>query len=75
MGQPDRHPGAGHRRAPGTCWPGCSARCSPAGLPADRAAVAAAYLHGLAGREAARGGPVTAPDVAAALRPVLARLP
>ncbi|MFI7573350.1 NAD(P)H-hydrate dehydratase [Micromonospora sp. NPDC049497] len=46
-----------------------------AGVPADRAAVAAAYLHGLAGREAARGGPVTAPDVAAALRPVLARLP
>ncbi|MGI5212048.1 NAD(P)H-hydrate dehydratase [Plantactinospora sp. CA-290183] len=46
-----------------------------AGLPADRAAVAAAYLHGLAGREAARHGPVTAPDVAAALRPVLAELP
>ncbi|RKN44406.1 NAD(P)H-hydrate dehydratase [Micromonospora endolithica] len=46
-----------------------------AGLPADRAAVAAAYLHGLAGREAARGGPVTAPDVAVALRPVLSRLP
>ncbi|MFC7544951.1 NAD(P)H-hydrate dehydratase [Plantactinospora sp. GCM10030261] len=38
-----------------------------AGLPADRAAVAAAYLHGLAGRAAARHGPVTAPDVAAAL--------
>ncbi|MEU2613618.1 NAD(P)H-hydrate dehydratase [Micromonospora sp. NPDC007271] len=45
-----------------------------AGLPAERAAAAAAYLHGLAGREAARGGPVTAPDVATALRPVLARL-
>ncbi|MFJ8580213.1 NAD(P)H-hydrate dehydratase [Micromonospora sp. NPDC093277] len=45
-----------------------------AGLPAERAAAAAAYLHGLAGREAARSGPVTAPDVAAALRPVLARL-
>ena len=45
-----------------------------AGLPADRAAASAAYLHGLAGREAARGGPVTAPDVATALRPVLARL-
>ncbi|MET7751837.1 NAD(P)H-hydrate dehydratase [Micromonospora sp. NPDC005367] len=44
------------------------------GLPAERAAAAAAYLHGLAGREAARGGPVTAPDVAAALRPVIARL-
>ncbi|GAB3858105.1 hypothetical protein GCM10029963_57200 [Micromonospora andamanensis] len=46
-----------------------------AGLPAERAAAAAAYLHGLAGREAARGGPVTAPDVAVALRAVLARLP
>ncbi|MFG3687429.1 NAD(P)H-hydrate dehydratase [Micromonospora sp. NPDC047740] len=45
-----------------------------AGLPAERAAAAAAYLHGLAGREAARGGPVTAPDVATALRPVIARL-
>ncbi|MBU8857059.1 MULTISPECIES: NAD(P)H-hydrate dehydratase [unclassified Micromonospora] len=45
-----------------------------AGLAPERAAAAAAYLHGLAGREAARGGPVTAPDVAAALRPVLARL-
>ena len=32
-----------------------------AGLPPERAAVAAAYLHGLAGREAARRGPVTAP--------------
>jgi hydroxyethylthiazole kinase-like uncharacterized protein yjeF len=46
-----------------------------AGVPADGAAATAAYLHGLAGREAARGGPVTAPDVAAALRPVVARLP
>ncbi|MGK5520270.1 NAD(P)H-hydrate dehydratase [Micromonospora sp. URMC 107] len=45
-----------------------------AGLAPERAAAAAAYLHGLAGREAARGGPVTAPDVADALRPVLARL-
>ncbi|SCL13801.1 yjeF C-terminal region, hydroxyethylthiazole kinase-related/yjeF N-terminal region [Micromonospora inyonensis] len=45
-----------------------------AGLPAERAAALAAYLHGLAGREAARHGPVTAPDVAAALRPVLAGL-
>lgn len=45
-----------------------------AGLAPERAAAAAAYLHGLAGREAARGGPVTAPDVATALRPVLARL-
>ncbi|MEH1169816.1 NAD(P)H-hydrate dehydratase [Micromonospora sp. CPCC 205539] len=45
-----------------------------AGVPADRAAASAAYLHGLAGREAARGGPVTAPDVATALRPVVAQL-
>ncbi|WDZ85292.1 NAD(P)H-hydrate dehydratase [Micromonospora cathayae] len=45
-----------------------------AGLPAERAAALAAYAHGLAGREAARHGPVTAPDVAAALRPVLAGL-
>jgi hydroxyethylthiazole kinase-like uncharacterized protein yjeF len=44
------------------------------GLPAERAAVAAAYVHGLAGRRAAQGGPVTAADVAAALRPVLADL-
>jgi ADP-dependent NAD(P)H-hydrate dehydratase / NAD(P)H-hydrate epimerase len=35
-----------------------------AGLPADRAAVAAAYVHGLAGRRAAEHGPVTAADVA-----------
>ncbi|MFE9184482.1 NAD(P)H-hydrate dehydratase [Micromonospora haikouensis] len=45
-----------------------------AGLAPERAAAAAAYLHGLAGREAARSGPVTAPDVAAALRPVVAGL-
>ncbi|MBM2619217.1 NAD(P)H-hydrate dehydratase [Actinoplanes sp. LDG1-06] len=38
------------------------------GLPAERAAVAAAYAHGLAGRRAAEEGPVTAPDIAAALR-------
>ncbi len=43
-----------------------------AGLPADRAAVAAAFVHGLAARRAQAdlGGapaPVTAPDVAAAL--------
>jgi ADP-dependent NAD(P)H-hydrate dehydratase / NAD(P)H-hydrate epimerase len=44
------------------------------GLPPERAAVAAAYVHGLAGRRAAQDGPVTAPDVAAALRPVLAEL-
>jgi hydroxyethylthiazole kinase-like uncharacterized protein yjeF len=42
-----------------------------AGLPPERAAVAAAYMHGLAGRRAAEEGPVTSPDVAAALRPVI----
>jgi hydroxyethylthiazole kinase-like uncharacterized protein yjeF len=45
-----------------------------AGLPAVRAAVAAAYVHGLAGRRAAGDGPVTAPDVAAALRPAVSDL-
>ena len=45
-----------------------------AGLPAERAAVAAAYAHGLAGRRAGLGGPATSADVAAALRPVLADL-
>ncbi|MBG0563305.1 NAD(P)H-hydrate dehydratase [Actinoplanes aureus] len=45
-----------------------------AGLPPVRAAVMAAYVHGLAGRRAALDGPVTAPDVASALRPVLADL-
>jgi hydroxyethylthiazole kinase-like uncharacterized protein yjeF len=44
------------------------------GLPPERAAVAAAYVHGLAGRRAAENGPVTAPDVAAALPTVLAEL-
>jgi hydroxyethylthiazole kinase-like uncharacterized protein yjeF len=44
------------------------------GLPPERAAVAAAYAHGLAGRRAAESGPVTSADVAAALRPVLASL-
>ncbi|MGK5680824.1 NAD(P)H-hydrate dehydratase [Actinoplanes sp. URMC 104] len=38
------------------------------GLPPERAAVAAAYAHGLAGRRAAEDGPVTAPDIASALR-------
>ncbi|GIJ65322.1 NAD(P)H-hydrate dehydratase [Virgisporangium ochraceum] len=38
------------------------------GLPAPRAAVAAAYVHGLAGRLAAEKGPTTAVDVAAELR-------
>jgi hydroxyethylthiazole kinase-like uncharacterized protein yjeF len=37
------------------------------GLPAERAALAAAYVHGLAGRRAAERGPVTATDVAAVL--------
>ena len=69
--EPDRHRRRWPPAAPATCWPACSARCWPAGLPAERAAVAAAYVHGLAGREAARHGPVTAPDVAAALRPVV----
>ncbi|WP_213452771.1 NAD(P)H-hydrate dehydratase [Rhizomonospora bruguierae] len=45
-----------------------------AGLEPERAAVAAAYAHGLAGREAARSGPVSAADVAAALRPTIAAL-
>ncbi|MFF5291625.1 bifunctional ADP-dependent NAD(P)H-hydrate dehydratase/NAD(P)H-hydrate epimerase [Paractinoplanes globisporus] len=44
------------------------------GLAPERAAVAAAYAHGLAGRWAATDGPVTSPDVAAALRPALASL-
>jgi hydroxyethylthiazole kinase-like uncharacterized protein yjeF len=43
------------------------------GLSAERAAVAAAYAHGLAGRYAAESGPVTSADVADALRPTLAR--
>ena len=49
-----------------------------AGLAADRAAVAAAYVHGLAGRGAPpgrdRSAPVTAADVAAALPAVIASL-
>jgi len=45
-----------------------------AGVPAARAALAAAYAHGLAGRHAAAGGPVTAADVARSLRPVIADL-
>ncbi|WP_045744315.1 bifunctional ADP-dependent NAD(P)H-hydrate dehydratase/NAD(P)H-hydrate epimerase [Actinoplanes rectilineatus] len=45
-----------------------------AGVPPVRAAVAAAYVHGLAGRRAAQGGPVSSSDVACALRPVLADL-
>lgn len=42
------------------------------GLPPEHAAVAAAYVHGLAGRLAARHGPVTAADVAARLREAVA---
>jgi len=44
------------------------------GMPPERAATAAAYVHGLAGRRAAQDGPVVAPHVAGALRPVLADL-
>jgi len=44
------------------------------GLSPVQAAAAAAYAHGLAGRQAARGGPVTSADVATALRPTLASL-
>jgi ADP-dependent NAD(P)H-hydrate dehydratase / NAD(P)H-hydrate epimerase len=40
-----------------------------AGLRPEQAAVAAAYLHGMAARRAAEAGPVTAAAVAAALRP------
>lgn len=42
-----------------------------AGVEPAEAAAAAAYVHGLAGREAARGGPVTAADVVEALKPVV----
>jgi hydroxyethylthiazole kinase-like uncharacterized protein yjeF len=45
-----------------------------AGVAPDRAAVSAAYVHGLAGQRAEQDGPVTAPDVAHALRGVLADL-
>jgi hydroxyethylthiazole kinase-like uncharacterized protein yjeF len=44
------------------------------GMAPERAAVAAAYVHGLAGRRAAEDGPVTSQNVADALRPVLADL-
>jgi hydroxyethylthiazole kinase-like uncharacterized protein yjeF len=44
------------------------------GVAPERAAVAAAYVHGLAGRRAAEDGPVTSQNVAEALRPVLADL-
>jgi hydroxyethylthiazole kinase-like uncharacterized protein yjeF len=45
-----------------------------AGLPPERAAVAAAYAHGLAGRRAAAAGVVTATDVAAHLARVAAEV-
>jgi ADP-dependent NAD(P)H-hydrate dehydratase / NAD(P)H-hydrate epimerase len=45
-----------------------------AGVDPVRAAVMACYVHGLAGHEAARSGPVTAVEVAAALRTVIADL-
>jgi hydroxyethylthiazole kinase-like uncharacterized protein yjeF len=41
------------------------------GLPAVRAATAAAFVHGLAGRLAAEEGPVSAATVCAALRPAV----
>ena len=44
------------------------------GLAPERAAVAAAYAHGLAGHRAEADGPATSLDVAGALRPVLAGL-
>ncbi len=45
-----------------------------AGVSPMRAAIMATYLHGLAGRQAAESGPVTATQVAEALRPVIAEL-
>jgi hydroxyethylthiazole kinase-like uncharacterized protein yjeF len=45
-----------------------------AGLPTERAAVAAAYVHGLAGRIGAEAGPPSAADVATALRAAVAGL-
>ncbi|GIG57491.1 bifunctional NAD(P)H-hydrate repair enzyme [Longispora fulva] len=44
------------------------------GVEPTWAAVCAAYVHGLAGQHAARGGPVTASDVAGALREVVAEV-
>ncbi|HEX2416498.1 MAG TPA: NAD(P)H-hydrate dehydratase [Micromonosporaceae bacterium] len=45
-----------------------------AGVPAERAAVAGAFAHGLAGRRAARSGPVTAQHVMSELRHVINHL-
>ena len=44
-----------------------------AGVRPDRAAVAAAFVHGLAGREAAQRGPVTASAIAATLPETIGR--
>ncbi|MER7001785.1 NAD(P)H-hydrate dehydratase [Dactylosporangium sp. NPDC000555] len=44
------------------------------GVQAEHAALAAAYAHGLAGRLAAEGGPVTSADVASQLRESVAIL-
>jgi hydroxyethylthiazole kinase-like uncharacterized protein yjeF len=44
------------------------------GLSPERAALAATYLHGLAGDIAAEAGPVTAVEVAASLRTAVARV-
>lgn len=44
------------------------------GLSPERAALAATYLHGLAGHIAAKAGPVTAVEVARALRTAVARV-
>ncbi|MGH3730662.1 MAG: NAD(P)H-hydrate dehydratase [Micromonosporaceae bacterium] len=45
-----------------------------AGVPAERAALAGAFGHGLAGRRAAAAGPVTAQYVASELRTVVGEL-
>ncbi|ADD40725.1 NAD(P)H-hydrate dehydratase [Stackebrandtia nassauensis] len=44
-----------------------------AGVPPERAAMSAAFLHGLAGREAANHGPVTASGIAKALPTAISR--
>ncbi|HZE40117.1 MAG TPA: NAD(P)H-hydrate dehydratase, partial [Stackebrandtia sp.] len=44
-----------------------------AGMPPERAAMSAAFLHGMAGREAATRGPVTASVVARVLPEVIGR--
>ena len=47
------HPGAGDRRAPATCSPESSARCSRKGSTPLEAGALGAYLHGRAGEAAA----------------------